>query len=114
MRGKYLQGEIDASGNESRSNNQAADLHLETSVGPRVIVHDDPAGVADRFGEGTEEHGDEECPHAVAEAQKGLHDQADGEEGEEEGIGAQVRVVTIDGLVDGAGRIDLGTVRSGV
>ena len=109
-----LQGEIDASRNECRGNDQAADLHLETSIGPWVIVHDDPASIADRFSEGTEEHGDEECPHAVPEAQKGLHHQADGEEGKEEGIGAQIRVVAIDGLVDGASCIDLSTIRRGV
>lgn len=51
-------------------------------------------------------HSSHVCPCLVADAKVNVGDQADGEDGDEKGIGSQARVVAINGGFDGAFRRD--------
>ena len=49
-------------------------------------MHQHPARVPHNLPEATEEHGEEECPCSIAEAQVGLRGESEGKDGEEEGV----------------------------
>lgn len=66
--GTYLESEIDARGDESGRDDQAADLGLETSFAPRVAVHHHPTDVAYCFPQTAEEQGNEVGPCSGFEA----------------------------------------------
>ena len=79
------------------------DLQHESSETPRIVMHDDPASVADhlRSAPEGEQRGEGPLPPAIALVE--VDEQADAEDGDEEGVGGQAGLVVEDGLVDGAG-----------
>ena len=108
-----FQSQIDACGDESGCDDEAADLRLEAVTGPRVGVHHDAADVADCFGEGAEGECDAEGPCFVADALDEVDEAADGEDCAVEGVGGERGRVAVDGLVDGTIRGDIGAVCGG-
>lgn len=67
-------------------------------------------GHTDCLSETTKAQGDQVCPCLISYAEDELDTQAEGEEGTEEGIGAKIGVVAVDGEVDGAVDTDRGAV----
>ena len=110
----YLECEIDPRSNKCRRDDQAADLGLKAGLAPWVTVHHDPSDVSDCFAQAAEEEGDQVCPCSGFEAEAAVADGEEGEEGKEEGIGAEIGVVAVDGGFDGAFGGDIDTDAPGV
>lgn len=95
-----FQSEVNAGRDKGWSKDQAADLHVETGGAEWVAVHQDPSHVADGFGECAQAERDHEGPCSPSDALNELGHQGDTEEGTEESIGAQARVVAVDCAFD--------------
>lgn len=96
-----LQTQINARGQKTRRKHQTTDLHLEPRIAPRILMHDEASDIACHLAEDAEPDGEHECPCAFPGADYELRDQEEGEERGEEGVGAQVGVVAVEGAFDG-------------
>lgn len=66
----------------------------------------------DCFREGTQNQGDHICPCLVPYAEAELDAEAEGEQGQEEGIGTEAGVITVDGEFDRTVDTDGGAILS--
>ena len=64
-------------------------LHDEVAVGEHVVAHQDTSDVSDALEDQAAAHGDQVAPRLVADAQEDLREQAEGEDGGEEGVAGQ-------------------------
>ena len=108
-----FQHEIDTRRDEGRGQDQTAYLDLEALDRVRIMIHDDAANVADRLEERADGEGDPEGPCFVADALDQLDYTAKPKEGAEEGVGAEIGRVAVDGQVHGAVFGDRGAVLDG-
>ena len=97
-----LESKIDSSREESRSNDQTANLDVKADAVPGVFVHHDSTSKSESFAEAADSHGDHVCPCLPPDARGEVDDATGREEGEEEGIRAEGWVVAVDGLVNSA------------
>ena len=75
-----FQSEVDANGEESRTHDQATDLHFEARVRVGVVVHEEAADVAEGFDDATEDEGDGVGVGAVTVAESELEQGAEDED----------------------------------
>lgn len=99
--GDMLEDEVNRGRIERRSQDQTADLDLETNCVKRIGIKKHPPNVAESLIDAGEDHGDQICPCLVADAEEELKGTAHGEESHEERVGANGRVVPIDGALNG-------------
>jgi hypothetical protein len=108
-----LKRQINSGRQEGRRDDEAADLRVEARAGPRVVVQDYAAHVADCLAQAAEAHGDHEGPCFELEALDELDGEEDAEGAAEEGVHGEGGVVAVDCLVDWAQGGDGGAVLGG-
>lgn len=62
------------------------------------------------FRQRTEDQSNEVCPCFISYAESELNTQARSKDGQEKGIGAKIRIITVDGELDGAVDADVGAI----
>ena len=97
-----LQRQVYPRSEEAGRKHQAADLHFEASVGPRILVHDKAPNVSDTFSECSNPNGEHEGPCSRPCSDDYLRDEEEAEERGEKGVGAEVWVVAVECRLDGA------------
>jgi hypothetical protein len=81
---------------------QSTDLGFESSVRPRVRMHDEATDIANHLTSTSEHYETAIAPGLVAEGENRIGEEEDSEVGTQEGIGAEVWIVAIDGEVNRA------------
>lgn len=97
-----LEGEVDTSGKQRGGEDEADDLHLESTAVERVPVHHDSPSVSDRLHRAADDGSDHPSPCLVSDPENELGDSEQGEARTEKGVCPEIRVVSIDCGLDRA------------
>jgi len=95
-----LQRQVYPRSEEAGRENEAADLDFEAGIGPWVPVHDQTTDISHHLPKYAYAYGDHEGPCSRPGSDDDLRDEEEAEERCEEGIGAEVWIVTIECVAD--------------
>lgn len=96
VQNKMLQCEVYGGSNETRTEDEAANLQLETRFAPRVVIHNDATGISSGFEESSDAQGKSVSPCLAQNANDNASEAAKSEESAEEGIGTEIRSVSVE------------------
>lgn len=92
---EVLKRQVDGGSHEGRAQHQAADLHLERCLLPRIAMLHDATQVPEGLEKGPPAESKRVGPGFAPDADDRGGEEADGEEGEKEGIGSEFGVVAV-------------------
>lgn len=104
VQNKVLQREVDGGSNETRTEDETANLQFETRLAPWVTVHDNAAGVSSGFEKSSDAQGKSVRPCLAHDADDNASKAAKSEESAEEGIGTEIWPVSVERSENGAFR----------
>lgn len=102
VQNEVLQRKVDSSSDETRSEDKAADLEFEAGLAPRVAVHNNAADVSSAFEKGANTECESIGPCFGHDTNDDGRDEAYPKQSAQEGVGAHVRIVSIESCVDWA------------
>lgn len=99
-----LERKVDGGSNETRTEDEAADLEFETRLAPWVAVHDDATGISSGFEKSSDAEGKSVRPCFAQDADDDASKAAKSEESAKESIGTEIRPVSVERSEDRAFR----------